>query len=306
MDETTPDRIEPLREHPWAAGPLGPFLAEHPGVLLARFGRDGRLLAAGDGLRGRLATARDWPALLAPRSRRRWQRVLAGDDQSPRVVRLGLSGPGGAESFRGLIHADDAGSVWLLGLPEVGPTGESPEIARLREALARARRRLGTDPLTGLADRRRADRALRRAIAGAGRTGEPLACLMVDLDRFKRVNDERGHPTGDRALRIVARGLARDNGRPACVARYGGDEFLAILPGVPLAQAAALAEQLRDTLTGRLAALGTGISVGLAAWRSGESPAALLARADAALRRAKQLGRDRVELERPDAGGDDS
>lgn len=177
------------------------------------------------------------------------------------------------------------------------------EIERLRTLLARltqALRRARHDPLTGLADRGRADRWLARAVAWGLARRRPLALVMLDLDRFKQVNDTQGHLAGDALLRRTADVLRRwsdacaraGGGRPR-VARFGGDEFLALLPGVDPVQAERLAEGLRAELA-RVLAPESAASLGLARLQPGDTPASVLGRADAALVRAKRCGRNRV------------
>lgn len=179
---------------------------------------------------------------------------------------------------------------------------------RLLLDLLGARRDASTDPLTGLANRRLARRRLEAERARAARYGEPLSVLMLDLDNFKRVNDRWGHPSGDRVLRATARAL-HDELRGADLAcRYGGEEFLAILPAAGAVQAMEAAERIRAHV-GRLSialpggAMAITASIGAATWTPGEGTDALIARADAALYRAKSDGRDRCVLARHDERG---
>lgn len=179
------------------------------------------------------------------------------------------------------------------------------EIDGLRQSLGQAREQAETDGLTGIANRKRFDMALRQAIVRAADEQEALALLMVDIDHFKRFNDAHGHQVGDQVLRLVARTLTdclRDGDLPA---RYGGEEFAVILPGTPLAAAKPIAERIRTTLAARKivrrntgeALGGITISVGAALYRPGEPPAALVARADSALYAAKHQGRNRLVIE---------
>ncbi len=168
---------------------------------------------------------------------------------------------------------------------------------RLREAL---RLLAMIDPLTTLPNRRQLDEVLATALADAERSGSTISCAMIDVDHFKRFNDEHGHDAGDAVLRAVGQTL-QDTVRDAnLVFRYGGEEFLLLLPGVGEAVAAVRAEEIRS----RIAALrvkyeGKDLgpitaSVGLACAPSHTDWRSLVQTADAALLRAKQAGRDQV------------
>ncbi|ADV68522.1 GGDEF domain-containing protein [Deinococcus maricopensis] len=153
-----------------------------------------------------------------------------------------------------------------------------------------------TDPLTGLHNRRAVYPHLDAHLTGSA----PCALLLLDLDHFKRVNDEYGHHTGDLALQHVARVLA-DHVRPQdVVARWGGEEFLILLPGMNAADAADAAHRLcravRDARADDVPPLTISIGVALAA--PGDTPTTWTCRADTHLYRAKQNGRDRAEVER--------
>ncbi len=150
------------------------------------------------------------------------------------------------------------------------------------------------DGLTGVANRRRFDEALEEACATAISERESVALVLIDLDHFKALNDTRGHQYGDEALRGVASQLAeRTESRGGLVARFGGEEFAWLLPGVTLDAAVSEAEAVRVMI--RDAGVVTA-SFGVAAGTD-VMPAALVAAADAALYRAKSGGRDRVEAE---------
>lgn len=171
------------------------------------------------------------------------------------------------------------------------------------------------DALTGIANRRRFDQYLLQEWRRAARKQSCLACIMMDIDFFKRFNDTQGHPTGDEALRKIAGALGRAVRRPAdLVVRYGGEEFAALLPDTDLTGARSLAEQIRNTVlelaipradaVGVSGADGTPevvtISLGCAATIpevAETEPVVLVRRADAALYRAKELGRNRTEVE---------
>ena len=271
---------------------------------------DGRgvVIAANPALRRWTAVSGECEAMLdaaltAP-SRRRWQGLLtAGGGGRSTTLWFGV-GPAERTAFRCRLVADGEETFWFCGEPRSDPVASALRVA-LERSRRRARRLAGTDVLTGLANRRL---GLRRLVAWAGsarQRGAPLACLMVDLDEFKAVNDTYGHPIGDRVLRAAARALAEGLRGTDLIARYGGDEFLIVLPGTTAADAAAVAERLRARLVGRLLApLGSPLSasLGIAALRPGESARSLLARADAALLRAKREGGSRVAVDPPPQG----
>jgi len=162
--------------------------------------------------------------------------------------------------------------------------------------LAAERERLAaTDPLTGLPNRRAADDALVRELARARRAGTPLCVALLDLDHFKRVNDTFGHHEGDRVLVTVA-GVLRAQARITdVIARWGGEEFLAVLPGDrdgARAYCARVREALAELSIANVGAIT--ISAGIAELARDESIEAAVGRADAHLYDAKAAGRDRI------------
>ncbi|HEX5804494.1 MAG TPA: diguanylate cyclase [Azospira sp.] len=168
------------------------------------------------------------------------------------------------------------------------------------------RRLSTTDGLTGLYNRRHLESTLRSELDRARRTRQPLAIVMFDIDHFKRFNDTYGHDQGDRVLKAVAdtmRAALRDTDAPC---RYGGEEFLLILPATPLAQAAEMAEQLRAAVEMMAVdELRVTISLGVAAAPEIDTaiPETLIAAADAALYRSKEGGRNRVTVAAPPGAG---
>ncbi len=147
------------------------------------------------------------------------------------------------------------------------------------------------DPLTGLANRRRMEMELSTAVEKAQRYGNPLSVLMIDVDHFKRFNDAHGHAEGDKLLSMLG-AILRDALRTVDVAvRYGGEEFLVVMPETPHEPALEVAERLRAAVAARTSIT---ISLGVATWVNGLTKADLIALADTALYEAKDAGRNRV------------
>ncbi|MEZ4367772.1 MAG: sensor domain-containing diguanylate cyclase [Kofleriaceae bacterium] len=161
-----------------------------------------------------------------------------------------------------------------------------------------------TDVLTGAYNREFLAQQLPTEIEGALARGVPLALAMVDVDHFKSVNDRCGHDVGDEVLAEVARRLRASIRGGDVLVRYGGEEFLIVLPRADIARAWEVGERMRQRVADRVFATGLHdlaitISVGVAQLRRGDPPesaAGLMRRADAALLSAKALGRDRVEV----------
>ena len=157
-----------------------------------------------------------------------------------------------------------------------------------------------TDPLTNVASRIGIEHEIEQAIEHATRTHMPLSLLMLDLDHFKSVNDRYGHATGDRVLRDVAAAWhAQLRGRDP-LGRIGGEEFVVVCQDTSLEQAMQVAGRLREALHALRfddvdTSLQVSVSIGAASYKLGETREELLASADAALYRAKQRGRDRIE-----------
>lgn len=154
-----------------------------------------------------------------------------------------------------------------------------------------------TDALTGVGNRRRFEQALQIEINRAHRGEGPLSAVMADVDHFKRVNDEHGHGVGDQVLADFGEFLKSQTRTTDVVARFGGEEFVILLPHTDLAQATLKAEQFRTALEARvIIALGRPVtaSFGAAELADGEGGESFFARIDAALYRAKAEGRNRV------------
>jgi diguanylate cyclase (GGDEF)-like protein len=172
--------------------------------------------------------------------------------------------------------------------------------------LADLRHRSRHDGLTGLLNRRTMEETLLSQVQRSRRTGEPFTVLMLDLDHFKAINDRHGHAAGDRALKHTAAALKAELREVDALARFGGEEFLVLMPGATVEAARPVAERLRTALitdAPRIdgAPLFLTASIGVAQWREpAEEPSRLLMRADAALYRAKMRGRDCVVVEAPE------
>src|SRR5262245_51952942 len=148
-----------------------------------------------------------------------------------------------------------------------------------------------TDPLTGVSNRRALDETLESMFAMMHRYEQPFSVVIVDIDYFKQINDEQGHLYGDRMLKAVAR-LLDDNVRDTdMVTRYGGEEFVIVMPQTTLDGATVFAERLRQRVEMQLPLT---VSGGVAAAGEGDNSQTLLARADAALYSAKSAGRNRL------------
>ncbi len=181
-------------------------------------------------------------------------------------------------------------------------------IVELQKALIASNKQLEelsrTDPLTSLRNRRSFDDEFVTRFGHAQRYNRPLSVAMIDIDHFKRTNDEFGHQSGDQVLQRVASVFQRCTRQSDLVARYGGEEFVIVLPETPLFEALQVAEKIRSSVAAENFGPGmpdrVTISIGLAAMphsRFTEADA-LLRAADEALYRAKENGRNRAECER--------
>jgi diguanylate cyclase (GGDEF)-like protein len=171
--------------------------------------------------------------------------------------------------------------------------------AELSEAYKRIEELAELDELTGSFNRRCIMRMLDDEIARAGRVKTPCSIALIDLDWFKRINDAFGHPTGDEVLRAFAITVFANIRAIDRFGRYGGEEFLLMLPDTPEDEAARILDRLRAIIADLdWSAFSSGmqvtISAGVAALKPGETPDTFLARADSALYAAKARGRNRI------------
>jgi len=176
-------------------------------------------------------------------------------------------------------------------------------IVELQKALLASNRRLDelsrTDSLTGIGNRRSFDGELVSRFEHALRYGRPLTLVMIDIDHFKKINDTFGHQAGDEVLQRIARVLQRTTRQSDFVARFGGEEFVVLLPETPMLEGLQVAEKIRAAVAAEDLPNRVTVSAGVATMPQPhiDSPDALIAAADAALYKAKESGRNRVEHE---------
>ncbi|MBT8767414.1 GGDEF domain-containing protein [Metapseudomonas boanensis] len=180
------------------------------------------------------------------------------------------------------------------------------EAQGFRDNLEAQRQRALRDPLTGLPNRAAWNERLDLEVARQQRYGGDLLLAVIDIDHFKRINDSFGHLAGDKVLKLIAAELARRLRKTDFIARFGGEEFVLLLPGTPLEGGQQLLENLRTAVEacpfhfkGERVAIT--FSAGLTAQIAGERSDETFQRADRALYRAKQCGRNRVEIHEPDS-----
>ncbi len=205
------------------------------------------------------------------------------------------------ERFAALLEETSA-VIEMMTAIEARLHESNAEIARLRHDLEQARSEALTDPLTGVANRRRLESALQEAVEGADAGGPVPSLILVDIDHFKAFNDHHGHRVGDKVLQVVARLLANNVKDRDLVGRLGGEEFAVLLGDALEKQALEVAERLRRRVASCRIRLKNAnefldrltVSLGVGRLLPGETMQAWLERVDAALYAAKRQGRDRV------------
>jgi two-component system cell cycle response regulator len=177
---------------------------------------------------------------------------------------------------------------------------------QLEDSLRRVEEVAATDPLTKLYNRRHFGHVIEQLFAEGQRYESDLTCVMIDLDGYKQLNDSHGHQVGDQLLVSAARAISANLRRMDIAARYGGDEFVLLLPRSGATEAESVVTRIRDDFRFSSAALlhqtaGVTMSVGIASMRAERAVSTehLIARADAALYRAKAEGRNRIVISRP-------
>jgi two-component system cell cycle response regulator len=218
--------------------------------------------------------------------------VVLADDDVPTPTVLEALDRGADDVLRTPLHPGDL----------VGRAFAAARTKALVEELTRQNDRLEElvffDELTGLRNRRAVLHELEMLLAGARRHGHRLSVLMLDIDRFKPINDEHGHRAGDEVLRSVGQRLIGRMRREDLAGRLGGDELLVVLPDTDAAGACIAANSIREAISERPVRTSAGpidvtVSIGIAQWQD-EELARLLEEADRALYEAKAGGRDRT------------
>lgn len=179
------------------------------------------------------------------------------------------------------------------------------QVSQLQQHLEVVRNESYTDPLTSLYNRKYFDQALLRTIEDTVASGKPLSILMADIDHFKAFNDNYGHLTGDQVLRLVANAIKSNVKGQDLACRFGGEEFVVILPDTSMRAAVAAAENIRRAvMTKELVRRSTSetlgritLSLGVATWNGNDTAHSVIERADTCLYAAKNAGRNRVLCE---------
>jgi len=187
---------------------------------------------------------------------------------------------------------------------EVQLTSSSTEIVKLKKELEQARKETFIDALTGISNRRGFDLKLATLIEGSKNKVPDFSMIMVDIDHFKKINDQYGHLVGDNVIRVMAQLLKKHTKGGDDAARYGGEEFAVLLPETRINNALTVAENIRahlEKLVIKRPGSGKKLDVitasfGVGGYRSGETTEEFINRCDQALYKAKKRGRNRVVL----------
>jgi diguanylate cyclase (GGDEF)-like protein len=201
-------------------------------------------------------------------------------------------------TFWSLVNASHAFAINLITLLAQRMRANNQQLSESVERSRHLEREANTDALTGLLNRRWLDHSLPRFIARHAHAQKPLSVLMLDIDHFKRFNDDYGHAVGDAVLSLVGQTVEKCLRPTDLAARYGGEELLVILPETGLEGARIAAERVRAAICAlKLADVDRSISasLGVASLSVDDTAESMLARADERLYLAKERGRNRVE-----------
>jgi diguanylate cyclase (GGDEF)-like protein len=246
--------------------------------------------------------------------------VTSDVDVQVRIGDATVYGPGGSLDDAASVPVRIADRTWVLTIKDPGGPGLSLPLALAvlgislaallaaliitwgrTERMQELERQASQDPLTGLSNRRRFEEDLATAMARSRRDRSTGALLMLDLDRFKQVNDSQGHPAGDRLIKEIAEVLRRRTRESDSLARIGGDEFAVILPRCSREEARLAAEAIADEVRDHRSEAAPGpVTVSIGVSMFGQDPrtsvATMISEADAAMYAAKDAGRDGVRI----------
>lgn len=308
---------------------IPPFLHELGSLAVARLTLEGRVLDANLGFWHAIGCeppAAGCPFDAAPflvnPTLAEMRRLLAADSLADTALFRGLITLGDPRAFGQTLHGAiyrERDSLLLVAEHDIRDMERlSAEVMQLNTELAEAQRALTrqnqslqrshqqvletsrTDALTGAANRRRFDERLLEEMERTHRSGTALSLALADVDHFKQVNDEFGHPAGDAVLKALVQTMRAGTRPYDLVARWGGEEFVILLPQTGVEEATMVADRIRVAFAAQIVPAVNRpitISFGIASIRSGDSAETLLARADAALYQAKTGGRNRVCIE---------
>lgn len=236
--------------------------------------------------KGTIAGVQNQSELSPPRSFATWQEVIEGASEPWQPAEQ--------------LAIRDLGNDLMVGILAHEITRLNTDLQREQEALAEANERLQhlvlTDPLTGTGNRQKVENEIDAALNNARRHGNIFSLLLFDIDKFKNFNDTYGHNLGDQVLKCVVQRVNECLREPDTLGRWGGEEFIVLMPSTDCAGAQILAERLRKHVEATDFGLNENItvSIGVACWQPDDDRTMLVARADGAMYEAKESGRNRV------------